>query len=66
LELVLKNAKKGILYEALEFIRKKSEFLKKGEDEELGELRFRHFQARLIDTLNRVLTERRIISTSIN
>eukprot|EP00347_Sterkiella_histriomuscorum_P021729 403332968 len=41
--------------------KQKSEFMQKGVDPDLAELRFKHFQSRLIDTLNRVLNERRNI-----
>ena len=42
--------------------RRKNEFFEKGIDKEVAELRFKHFQQRLIDTINRVLDERRQIS----
>lgn len=37
-------------------------FAKKGVDADLADLRYKHFQSRLIDTINRVLQERRTIS----
>lgn len=42
--------------------RERSEFEKKGIDEDVINLRFKHYQNRLIDILNRVLDERRRIS----
>ena len=46
----------------LEIFRRKDEFFEKGIDQDLVELRFKHFQQRLIDTINRLLEERRQIS----
>lgn len=42
--------------------RERSEFEKKGVDEDIINLRYKHYQNRLIDILNRVLDERRRIS----
>lgn len=42
--------------------RERTEFEKKGIDEDVINLRFKHYQNRLIDILNRVLDERRRIS----
>jgi hypothetical protein len=42
-------------------IRERTEFEKKGVDEDVLNLRFKHYQNRLIDTLNRILEERRRI-----
>ena len=45
-----------------ECIRKdKSQFEKKGVENDIVELRYKHNQARLIDTLNKVLEQRRNI-----
>ena len=44
--------------------RRKEDFFKRGVDEDVGMLRFKHFQSRLIDTINRVLQDRRLISKS--
>ena len=41
--------------------REREEFEKRGLDEDLINLRFEHYQARLIDTINQVLEERRRI-----
>ncbi len=38
------------------------EFSMKGVHEDVADLRYKHYQARLIDTLNLVLTERRKLS----
>ena len=46
----------------VEYFRERSEFEKKGIDEDVINLRFKHYQNRLIDILNRVLDERRRIS----
>jgi hypothetical protein len=43
-------------------IRERAEFDKKGLDEDIVNLRFKHYQSRLIDILNRILEERRRIS----
>ena len=43
-------------------VRERSEFDKKGLDEDIVNLRFKHHQNRLIDILNRILEERRKIS----
>lgn len=43
--------------------RKREDFYQKNLDEDIAELRFKHFQSRLIDTINRVLDERRNLST---
>lgn len=43
-------------------IREKTEFDKKGLDDDIVNLRFKHHQNRLIDILNRILEERRKIS----
>lgn len=42
--------------------RDRTYFEKKGLDQDVINLRFKHYQSRLIDTLNRVLEERRRIS----
>lgn len=42
--------------------RERSEFERKGVDEDVINLRFKHYQNRLIDILNRMLEERRRIS----
>ena len=41
--------------------RERADFEKRGLDEDVINLRFKHYQARLIDTINRVLEERRRI-----
>eukprot|EP00347_Sterkiella_histriomuscorum_P015905 403355238 len=41
--------------------KKRDDFVQKGLDEDLINLRFKHFQQRLIDTINNVLQERRQI-----
>ena len=41
--------------------RERTDFEKRGLDEDIINLRFKHYQARLIDTINRVLEERRRI-----
>ena len=41
--------------------RERNEFERKGVDEDVLNLRFKHYQNRLIDTLNRILDERRRI-----
>ena len=41
--------------------RERADFEKKGLDEDVINLRYKHYQARLIDTINRVLEERRRI-----
>ena len=41
--------------------QEKSNFEKKGVDPDVIELRYKHFQARLIDTINRVIEQRREI-----
>lgn len=41
--------------------RERSEFEKKGLDSDVIDLRFKHYQNRLIDTLNRVIEQRRQI-----
>ena len=43
------------------YFRDISEFQKKGVEEDVIQLRFKHYQARLIDTINFVLDERRSI-----
>ena len=42
--------------------RTREDFEAKGLDEDLIDLRFKHFRSRLIDTINSVLQERRNIS----
>ena len=42
-------------------LRERSEFEKKGVDPDVIDLRFKHYQNRLIDTLNRVIEQRRSI-----
>ena len=52
------------LIKSLNFFNKyrdKSEFEKKGLDPDVVEIRFKHTQARLIDTINRVIEQRREI-----
>lgn len=39
----------------LSFLRERSEFEKKGVESDVIDLRFKHYQNRLIDTLNRVI-----------
>lgn len=46
--------------------RERSEFDKKGLDEDIVNLRFKHHQNRLIDILNRILEERRKISNYLD
>jgi len=46
--------------------RNKSDFEKKGVDPDVVNLRYKHYQGRLIDTLNRILEERKKISTAIS
>ena len=41
--------------------RERAEFEKKGVDKDVIDLRFKHYQGRLIDTLNRVIEQRRSI-----
>lgn len=41
------------------------EFEKKGLDSDVVSLRFKHYQSRLIDTLNRILEERKRLSNYI-
>ena len=41
--------------------RERADFEKKGLDEDVINLRYKHYQGRLIDTINRVLEERRRI-----
>lgn len=43
-------------------LRKREDFVKKGVEDDLVDLRFKHYQSRLLDTINRVLQERRNIS----
>ena len=43
-------------------IRERYEFMGKGIHEDVANLRYKHYQARLIDTLNLVLHERRKLS----
>ena len=43
------------------FYRDLSEFQKKGLDEDVIQLRFKHYQGRLVDTINTVLEERKLI-----
>ena len=47
------------------FYRERQAFEKKGLDEDIINLRFKHYQNRLIDILNRVLEERRKIKHEI-
>ena len=46
--------------------RERSDFALKGVDEDVINLRFKHYQNKLIDTLNRVLEERKRLSTTIS
>lgn len=41
--------------------RERSHFEKRGVDDDVTTLRFKHFQGRLIDSINTVLTERKRI-----
>ena len=50
-----------VTYTLLILPRDRPEFEKKGLDEDIINLRFKHYQNRLIDILNRVLEERRKI-----
>ena len=50
-----------VTYALLILPRDRPEFEKKGLDEDIINLRFKHYQNRLIDILNRVLEERRKI-----
>ena len=57
-----RNALKSNLQEVFnQAYRDRSAFEKKGLDEDIISLRFKHHQNRLIDILNRVLEERRKI-----
>jgi hypothetical protein len=42
--------------------RKREDFVEKGVDQDVIDLRYKHFRTRQIDTINRVLDERRTIS----
>ena len=46
----------------ISFFRERSEFERKGVEEDIINLRYKHYQNRLIDTINRILEERRRIS----
>ena len=60
---LFKSVSKSINLKALIYIyRKKEEFVEKGVDQDVIELRYKHFRTRQIDTINRVLEERRTIS----
>jgi hypothetical protein len=50
-----------VTYALLILPRDRTEFEKKGLDEDIINLRFKHYQNRLIDIINRVLEERRKI-----
>lgn len=50
-----------VTYASLILPRDRTAFEKKGLDEDIINLRFKHYQNRLIDILNRVLEERRKI-----
>jgi hypothetical protein len=57
------SVKKGILIlGGLTKCRKRDEFVEKGIEEDVIELRYKHYCKRQIDTINRVLDERRMIS----
>lgn len=50
----------GVMEEELQK-KDKADFEKKGLDHDVIELRYKHYQARLIDTINRVVEQRREI-----
>ena len=43
------------------FNRDRAEFEKKSVDKDVIDLRYKHYQARLIDTINRIIEQRRQI-----
>ena len=53
---------KKYLFLVINIYRERSEFDRKGVDDDVINLRFKHYQNRLIDILNRILEERRRIS----
>lgn len=58
----MKSAKNiSVLTVSFLFHREKSHFEKPGVDEDVANLRFKHYQARLIDLINELLFERKKI-----
>ena len=55
---MLKNVQQYII----KIFRRKSKFKEKGVSDDIIEMRFVHFQNKLMETLNKVLDERRKIS----